>query len=44
MGNAGHTGYGQYHEHYVRCPDGRWRIARQTLTRFRVDTHPIQPA
>jgi ketosteroid isomerase-like protein len=39
MGNLGHTGYGQYHEHYVRCPDGRWRIKRQQLTRFHVDTH-----
>lgn len=41
LGNAGHTGYGQYHERYVRCPDGRWRIARQRLTRFHVDTHPL---
>jgi hypothetical protein len=32
------TGYGQYHEHYVR-QDGRWRIARQTLSRFHVDYH-----
>ena len=41
MGNAGHTGYGQYHEHYLRCPDGKWRIAHQRLTRFHVDTHPL---
>jgi ketosteroid isomerase-like protein len=39
MGNLGHTGYGQYHERYVRCADGRWRIARQQLTRFHVDVH-----
>lgn len=39
MGNRGHTGYGQYHEHYIRCPDGKWRIQRQQLTRFHVDIH-----
>lgn len=27
------TGYGHYHEHYVRR-DGRWWIARQKLTRL----------
>jgi hypothetical protein len=41
MGNAGHTGYGHYHERYVKCPDGRWRIARQTLTRLHVDVDPL---
>jgi hypothetical protein len=40
MGNAGHTGYGHYHEHYVR-QNGNWRIARQRLTRLHVDTHPL---
>lgn len=44
LGNWGHTGYGQYHEHYVRCPDGRWRIKRQQLTRFHVDVHRDPPA
>lgn len=39
MGNKGHTGYGQYHEHYVRCPDGVWRIKRTQLRRFHVDVH-----
>ena len=39
IGNCGHTGYGQYHEHYVRCPDGKWRIKRLQLTRFHVDVH-----
>lgn len=39
MGNRGHTGYGQYHEHYIRCADGKWRIQRQQLTRFHVDIH-----
>jgi len=40
MGNLGHTGYGHYHERYVKCTDGRWRIARQQLTRLHVDVHP----
>jgi SnoaL-like domain len=33
----GHTGYGHYHERYVRR-NGRWRIAAQRLTRLHVDT------
>ena len=40
MGNAGLTGYGHYHERYVR-QDGRWRIAAQTLTRLHMDVHPL---
>jgi uncharacterized protein (TIGR02246 family) len=36
-GYIGHTGYGHYHERYVR-KDGRWRIAAQRLTRLHVDT------
>lgn len=38
-GLTGHTGYGHYHEHYVRERDGRWRIARQILTRLHMDQH-----
>jgi len=38
MGNLGHTGYGHYHERYVR-KDGRWRIAAQKLTRLHMDIH-----
>lgn len=38
MGNAGHTGFGHYHERYVR-QDGRWRIAEQRLTRLHMDIH-----
>jgi ketosteroid isomerase-like protein len=41
MGNAGHTGYGHYHERYVKCSDGKWRIASQRLTRLHVDVHPL---
>jgi uncharacterized protein (TIGR02246 family) len=40
MGNLGHTGYGHYHERYIKCADGRWRIASQRLTRLHVDVHP----
>ncbi len=40
MGNAGHTGYGHYHERYVR-ENGRWRIAAQRLTRLHVDTYEL---
>ena len=43
MGYAAHTGYGHYHEHYVR-QDGRWRIARQRLTRLHVDFYREPPA
>ncbi len=34
------TGYGHYHERYVRCPDGRWRISTQVLTRLHMDLQP----
>lgn len=37
------TGYGYYHEHYVRR-DGQWRIARLRLSRLHIDTHaPAAP-
>jgi hypothetical protein len=38
--------YGHYHERYRRCPDGRWRISWQHLTRLRqnlVEHLPSQP-
>jgi hypothetical protein len=37
-------GLGHYHERYVRCPDGRWRISSVRLTRLRVDAVPPQPS
>lgn len=40
MGNAGLTGFGHYHERYVR-QGGRWRIAAQVLTRLHMDIHPL---
>jgi hypothetical protein len=34
------TGFGHYRERYVRCEDGRWRIAQSRLTRLHVDLEP----
>lgn len=33
------TGYGHYHEHWVRKDDG-WKIARLKLTRLNLEVHP----
>ena len=33
--NGAWKGYGHYHERYVRCPDGKWRISTVHLTRLR---------
>lgn len=41
MGDLGHTGYGHYREHYVKCPDGKWRIKRQALSYLAFDTIPL---
>lgn len=41
MGDLGHTGYGHYREHYVKCPDGRWRIKRQALSYLTFDKVPL---
>lgn len=41
MGILGLTGYGHYHERYVRGTDGRWRIATQQLTRLHMDVDHI---
>jgi 3-phenylpropionate/cinnamic acid dioxygenase small subunit len=37
-GAVGHTGYGHYHERYVR-KDGRWRIAKSRLSYLQFDLH-----
>jgi SnoaL-like domain len=34
--------YGHEHDRYVRCPDGRWRIASSHVTHLRVDDVPRQ--
>ena len=39
---GGHTGYGHYHERYLR-QGGQWRIASQKLTRLIVEFHPPPP-
>lgn len=41
IGLASLTGWGHYHERYVREADGVWRIAVQRLTRVHVDTFPL---
>ena len=38
-GVASITGYGQYHETYVKTAEG-WKFAAIRLTRFHVDMHP----
>ena len=38
-GLASITGYGHYHERYVR-QDGEWKIASLKLTRLHIDTQP----
>lgn len=42
-GMPGFTGYGHYHERYVRESSG-WRIAAQRLTRLHIDIHPASAA
>lgn len=37
MDCSGHLGFGHYHERYVRCDDGKWRIARSRLSYLQMD-------
>ena len=39
-GHRGHTGYGHYRERYVKCADGRWRIAESVLSYLQFDPRP----
>jgi ketosteroid isomerase-like protein len=41
MGNAGHTGYGHYHERYLKGVDGHWRIKSQVLSYLQMDFYDI---
>jgi hypothetical protein len=41
MGDLGHIGYGHYREHYIKCPDGKWRIKRQELSYLIFDKIPL---
>jgi ketosteroid isomerase-like protein len=43
-GIAGHNGFGHYRERYVRCEDGRWRIARQRLSYLHMDFIELKEA
>lgn len=38
IGRSGLTGYGHYHERYVR-QDGEWKIAALRLTRLHIEMH-----
>lgn len=42
-GLASITGYGHYHERYVR-QNGEWKIASSRLTRLHIDKHPAASA
>lgn len=44
-GAHGHsfTGFGHYHETYVKGDDGKWRIKDLRVTRLRVDGNPVHP-
>jgi ketosteroid isomerase-like protein len=41
MRDLGHTGYGHYREHYVKCADGKWRIKHQELSYLQFDVIPL---
>ncbi len=41
IGCAGHAGYGHYHEHYVRCADGKWRIKSSRLSYLHMDRYGV---
>jgi hypothetical protein len=41
LGNSGHTGFGHYRERYVKCADGRWRIASQVLSYLHMDFYDV---
>ena len=42
-GFSGHTGFGHYHERYVRCPDGEWRIEQCRLSYLHMDMDEVKP-
>ena len=44
IGTRSLIGYGHYRERYIRCGDGKWRIAHGTLTRLHIDFEPYAAA
>jgi ketosteroid isomerase-like protein len=43
-GSSGHTGFGHYHERYVRCADGKWRIRTSRLSYLHMDRYDVEAA
>ena len=41
VGEMGHTGFGHYHERYVKCADGRWRIKESQLSYLHYDRRGV---
>jgi hypothetical protein len=41
IGKRSLTGFGHYRERYVRSADGRWLIAKSSLTRLHIDFEPL---
>lgn len=39
---SGHVGYGHYHERYVRCQDGKWRIKSSKLSYLHMDRYDVE--
>lgn len=43
LGYDSQTGFGHYHERYVRCADGEWRIERCRLSYLHMDRGSLSP-
>ena len=39
---SGHTGFGHYHERYIRCSDGKWRIKTSQLSYLHMDLYDVE--
>jgi ketosteroid isomerase-like protein len=38
---AGHTGFGHYHDRFVKGADGKWRLAALALRYIHMDMYPL---